>query len=547
VELEEETAVLAKGTVWQNLGSIALKATSFIYTILIARFVSQEDVGLFYFALGIVGVISIFGDLGLSQTLQRYVPYYMGKKDKVSASRILALAIFASTALVVAVAAITFLLSDSIAGAFENPRLAMLLEFFAIYLVINQVSNICQATLVAFKKMKERAIGNNVQNALKLALTAALVFLLGPSAKIMAVAFILSFAAGSFYLLRELHRVLTQNRLAPIKGVKWCLPLLREILPFGITVVSIAGFSIIMSYADRAILGFLLKEDANVQIAIYALASSLASLAVIFSGSISAILLPVASGLAGEQNLPKMLKAASTSLRWGLFLSIPFVAFLMAFSAPMLRVLYGAAYEPGAMTLALFAMGYLFSLLGTVQGTMLAAHRLVKIELFAFIIAAMANVLLNVLLIPPFGISGSAFAIMASFAIIFGINHHFVRLKFGFHMPAGTWKNVAAGVLVFAFLFALQSMSYGFISALAFQFNTEATIAIFADKILKLAVLGVFLFAGCLIYLALLNLMRLFEKEDRAVFEKLMAYSPVPEGIRSRISSIVFWSLNASR
>ncbi|VVB57128.1 Polysaccharide biosynthesis protein [uncultured archaeon] len=544
MEISEETSALAKGTIWQNIGSIGIKLVSFFYTILIARLVSQDEVGLFYFGISLAGIVGILADFGISQTVQRYVPFYLGKGDKVSARRIIHLSIVLGSLLMLLAAAVFFLAAPDISAFFSNPGLLPLLAILAVYLLINQAFNIAKSVLASLQMMKERSVGDNVQNVLKVLLTLALIFTMGPSAAALTWAFLLSFAAALFYLFWALYRALKKVQLLPpAPGHDWYLPLLRETLPFGLTMVSILMFTVLLTYTDRVMLGYLLQTDANAQIAIYALATSLATMIPTMAGSVVGILLPVASGLAGRAEMERINKAAQTSLRWVIFSSVPLAAFLAAFAAPSLTVLYGASYEPGALSLMLFCLGLFLYLLGTVQSTLIAAHRLVKLELTAFAAGALANIALNWVLVPPFGISGSAFASMVSLALIALINHFYATREFGFRFPPTLWRHLLSAALLFAFLFGLEQVSYPYLIHLPIPISDGSLLLGTLDKVVKAAVLGVFFGIGGLAYLLLLNLLRLFEHEDRHVFEKIVSKMGVPAKWRGHLSALVFWSL----
>jgi O-antigen/teichoic acid export membrane protein len=307
--------------------------------------------------------------------------------------------------------------------------------------------------------------------------------------------------------------------------------------------VGISMFGAFLAYSDRVLLGYLLRGDANAQIAIYTLATSLASMVALLAGSITTMLLPVTSGLVSQRSTERITKATQTSLRWILFSTIPFAVFFSAFAAPSLRVLYGAAYEPGALALMLFSIGTLLSMLGAVQGILIAAHRMVKLELTAFIIGAIVNVVLNVLLIPSFGINGSAFASMVSMIVVAVISHFYASRRFGFSIPVSVYKNLLAGALVFLLLLALEQASYGYLVNLPLQISDGSLVMNIMDKVAKVAILSIFFAIGSLAYLVLINVMRLFEREDRHVFDGLLAKTGLPAAWRARISRIVFWHL----
>ncbi len=543
MELDEETSALASGTLWQNIGQIAVKLVSFIYTILIARLVAPDEVGLFYFALGLIGVISIFADFGLSQTVQRYVPFYLGKKDKMSAARVLVLSIVLSTLMVAIVALITYAGTPLLGQIFGNPQLGPLMLLFAVYLCVNQTFNIASSTLTALKIMKERSLGSNLQNVLKVLLTIALIMVMGPTARALTIAFILSFIIGTVYLLWALHRALTRLNLPATPGFGWYPALLWETLPFGLTLLSISMFSTLLAYTDRVIIGFILQAGAAVPIAIYSMASNLASVTGLLASSVITILLPVASGLVSQNDPAKISKAAWTAMRWVLFSTIPVLAFIVAFSNPLLFVLYGTTYVSGAVCLALFSLGSFFFILGSVPGTLIAAHRLVRLELSAFIAAALLNVVLNLVLIPPFGINGASFASMLSFALLACINYGYAHQRLGFRLSDSFPRHLLAGLLLAGFMFLLAVLVYAPLSSLIPRLSDGSLVMGLTDKVFQVAILSVFTGLDCLAYLVLLNLLHLFEHEDRQVLKSILAKAGVPPAWSERLARGVFWRL----
>jgi O-antigen/teichoic acid export membrane protein len=80
-EVTTYTKEIAKGSFWSLIGNVSTNFISFFYVILIARAVSQDDLGLFYLSLSVVTFMSVFTNLGVSNSLARYVPYFEGKNE----------------------------------------------------------------------------------------------------------------------------------------------------------------------------------------------------------------------------------------------------------------------------------------------------------------------------------------------------------------------------------------------------------------------------------------------------------------------------------
>src|SRR3989344_3565790 len=452
--LDEDVQVMAHGTFWQGITTVFFKFVSFIFTVMIARIVTQDEVGVFYFALGIAGIVSVFADLGFINSLSRYIPYYLGKKDVKSARMVALLSLFFNTVLPLAFSGLLLLFTGPIAAFFGNPRLADVLPYMAAYIFISQLFAIISQMLTSIKKVKQSSIASNVQNTSKLVLTLALLYFMEPDAQTLAIASILSFAVAAAYVAFEAKKfskiLYTREKIA----LRDYGPLLREMLPFGLTMILVIFIATIVGYTDRIMLGYYLQEDANSQIAIYTIATGLAGIVAIFASAVINIFFPLISEMHGANDSKRMNAASGTALRW------------IAFSGPLLRLLYGALYEPGALVLSLFSAGVFFSLLGTVQRTALAGMRMLRQEIIVAGAAALLNLALNILLIPPYGINGAAFASAVSLTSTAFLYQRYAGRLMGFPFPPSILKNILAGVAVVGVLWLLHFFAYSAIASL---------------------------------------------------------------------------------
>ncbi|MCX8175566.1 MAG: flippase, partial [Candidatus Micrarchaeota archaeon] len=459
MEVDEDIHTIARGTVWQSAASVLFKLTSFIYTILIARLVVQEEVGLFYFALGIVGLVGMFADLGLNNAISRFIPYYIGRGDKRKVYHIACVSLFFGSLLPLAITALLFLGAHQIASFFGNPALERLLELFSVQIILVQAYNMLSALLVSYRKVKEASLATNIQNLSKLLLTVALIYTLGADAASLSIAYMISFFLCGAYLLYQSYGIIRSLPTPKDEKPSEYFSALGEIAPFGLAMVGVVFVWNLIGYTDRVMLGYYLGEAASQPIAVYSIATGLASIIGIFSATVISIFFPVVSELVGREEREKIRKTSATAIKWVLFLSVPIAAFFIAFSAPLLSLLYGAEYAAGSVCLVLFSLGALANLAGMPQKTVLAGMRLVGVELKVVGIAAVLNVALNALLIPPYGINGASVASAAAFVLMAFLNQHYAGKFAGVSFPPSAWKNLFTGALVLAFLLLLSSVA----------------------------------------------------------------------------------------
>jgi PST family polysaccharide transporter len=104
------------------------------------------------------------------------------------------------------------------------------------------------------------------------------------------------------------------------------------------------------------------------------------------------------------------------------------IAIPMTFaSGYVTRILYGSQYEGAAPILAIHIWAALFVFLGVAQGPWNINENLTKLALVRTVIGAVANILLNVLLIPRYGAIGAAIATTVSYALAAVILNAFSR------------------------------------------------------------------------------------------------------------------------
>jgi len=183
-----------------------------------------------------------------------------------------------------------------------------------------------------------------------------------------------------------------------------------------------------------------------------------------------------------------------------------------------------------------------FVVASVVERTVLAGMRLVKVELLSLVAGTGANLALNWLLIPLYGIAGASFASMLAYFLMTWINQHYAGKYAGFRIPQSAWKNVLAGVAVTLALWPMSVAAYGTLASLQIVSLDGSSAALVIDKFAKLAVLSAFFAAGCAIYLLLLNMMRLFEHEDARVFQGILKKFGMPHWINMLATRMVFWN-----
>ncbi len=132
--------------------------------------------------------------------------------------------------------------------------------------------------------------------------------------------------------------------------------------------------------------------------------------------SLGYIYTPTASGLFGTGRLEELRQSYVATTRWGYVLTVPVLFALLLFTAPIVELLYGSQYLGIVLVLQIIAVGYLVNpITGPNYHTLIAAGKM-RLIVESFTLNAISNVVLCLLLIPPYGLEGAAVAAAVSSA-----------------------------------------------------------------------------------------------------------------------------------
>ena len=540
----EHSHEVAWGSFWGLIGTFAFKLVSFAYAIYVALAFSQENVGLFYLSFSVISLIGFWKDLGLPASLQRYVPFFEAKKQGGKILSLLKMSFLADALLGVLLFAIIFILAGPIGAIYQNEGLAEGLRMLAAYVLFENLFRVSNSYLLGRRDIKASQFLLNVQNVAKLAITIALFTLFGATLFTLSAGFILAYVLVFLLSIPLLLRRLPQ---APSpEGALSASEILHDIVPFGITLTIVQTFWILISSTDRALLGYFGNPVTSVEtVAIYSIASQLALTIMVFPGAVGSIFLPVIPRLAGREEYGTMLKVIQTSQRWILFVTIPIALVTMAFAGEMLSAFYGSSYRPGANAMSIFILGLLFSTIAYPISLALAGMRLVRLELYVAIACAAANLALNVLLIPYFGMEGASAASAAAFLLSAWMFERYGRQYLSYRTPSGIYKLFAAGAVAFVALLLLKPLAIIIVSFVPAIGSGE--IAVYSAKFAYLAVLGVMGCIGLLIFGAVSLLLRTFKHEDIGLLHSAAGKAHLPPRLISLAEKIAMMGVEAEK
>lgn len=381
-----------------------LKAALIVYA---TRTLPIAEYGAFGFALNLVALVFIVGDLGVSNVLYRKLAL---KEDKeyISTSFVLELGLLAAASVIALVVSVVSGPGVSSVGA-----IFVLMMFFGVlknfFLVFHSSQN----------RMDKVALANTLE-----AVVAVVVGLVVLSRAPSAIALAWVYVLGAFVSLtvvlwtvkRHLRNLLSFVRVHLIKKIG------SAALPLALGGV-VWGF---MSTTDSLILGWIQGMEV---VAFYNAAYKVLQFLGPIGGIVVGATLPSLVSTRNDPERHKRLFRRSIELLF--LITIPIAIGGLIIASPFIQKLYGARYEPAVIAFSILILSPIHTSVSYFLGQLIFVHNR-QLRSFLYVsIAWISNVVLSLILIPLYGLVGAALASFISYGVIFVTHVIFVKKAFG--------------------------------------------------------------------------------------------------------------------
>ncbi|MCO5383124.1 MAG: flippase [Methanosarcina barkeri] len=225
---------------------------------------------------------------------------------------------------------------------------------------------------------------------------------------------------------------------------------IKEYLQFSLPLTPNALIRWVTESSDRYLVTYFLGLRS---VGVYSAACSIGNLIQLFVSPLQLILLPELSKLFDENKMDEVRIYMSHSLRYFLLISIPAVFGLSALAKPLLGILTTEDFISGWVVIPITALsGLLAGIFQIFVNTMFLVKK-TKATTYINIIAAISNVLINLLLIPSVGIVGASLSTLISYFLLamlcMRISLKHFKLDFYFHDIA---KSILSSMAMYIFV-----------------------------------------------------------------------------------------------
>ncbi|MBV8386862.1 MAG: flippase [Acidimicrobiia bacterium] len=446
-ESEREILGIARGGALNIGGQLCSQTSFFLITLVLARTLGQADVGVYAQGFAFLTLLGLLSLSGFRAGLTRFVAVHLAERQwgAVRGTVRLGLGLSAAGSAVLGVA--LFALSSTLAnGVFGDHNVGVALRFVAATLPASVFIDAALSATQGFKTMKPYAtVGLILEPGLRLALTGG-ALAMGWGLRGALVALVASNYVGAVLAAIALWRLMRIPHEAPRYDI-------RELFVFSVVswMASLASAGLI--WADTILLG---AYKTSSDVGLYQVATRMVMLAAFVMTPVNAAFAPRIADLYQRHRMKSLRDTYVAATSWILRLSLP--AFVLCVVMPKeLLSLFGHRFdvEAAVTVVIVLSIGKLVDSATGPCGLMLNMSGRPGYSLFDNVLVLVANVALNIWLIPHHGIVGSAYAWAISLALVNVLRVVQVKqvlgmVPFGIGEAKALVAAIAAGVVTYA-------------------------------------------------------------------------------------------------
>ena len=227
-------------------------------------------------------------------------------------------------------------------------------------------------------------------------------------------------------------------------------PMTKKLLSFSVPLLVMNMLLMVMSWTDTLMLGYFKAPEV---VGVYNAALPLAGLLSMTLSSMNFIYIPIISQLYSKNLINELKRSYIILTKWIFLMTLPIFFVLFLFPDVVLNLLFGSRYIGAAVALQILAFGFFINIsLGFTGNTLLVLGKS-NFLMRTFVISAIINIILNMVLIPPMGIIGASIASAFSLIVAKILNMIKIYRFFEVHPFAKNYLKLVGLLVVFLVVF----------------------------------------------------------------------------------------------
>ncbi|MGA7922771.1 MAG: oligosaccharide flippase family protein [Thermoplasmata archaeon] len=412
VEVDDRSGAMlsvGRGTIVMALATVVSLFFNFIARVAVARGYSVAAWGEFSLGVALAGLLSIVAVMGLPQAVARALAY---EHDPDRRRRIIRTGLAITGITSVAASALVFLFSPELAHLFSGGAapatsggLTLVFQMFSVTVGFTLMANFLAALFQGFEDAGPNAWFNNMVNP-GLFVVFVLLFIvlhLGFFGALLAytLASASAFVGIAIFTAVRFHR----NLERPFARSTASLP--SNFYPLTLALWGVTSLAFLTLFVDTLILGVFWPPTI---VGEYSSQTILARLVLVVNSALLFIYLPVSARLVRANDFQSLRWTFATSTRWVLGIAIPLLLLFVFLPDESLTAVFGAKYATGQVALSILVIGSFLSVAVGPVTSCLSGLAATRVLLWSSLASMLTNVILSLVLIPPYGLLGAAIA-----------------------------------------------------------------------------------------------------------------------------------------
>lgn len=399
---------MARGGMLNLVGAVVQQASLFAVLAILATGLGAADVGRYSLLYGMLSLLSLLGLAGFRAGLTRFVAMYLADDDaaRLRGTVLLGLGVTVGASVLLGTALV--LGAPWVATFYHDDRLADGVRLVGLILPAATLTDAALSATQGWRSQVEYTLIGRFVDPLTVLGVTGLVVLLGRGL----LAALVAVAAGA-WLAAALSVVALGRRLRRVPRAR---PVMEARAIFSFSMVSwvsaLAATGLIWS--GTLILGRMTDPSS---VGVFTVGARLVSLAVFVMPPITNAFTPHMAHLAHLGRREEAARAYGTATRWILAASLPAFVALVTLPEALLH-LFGEDFTEGVPVTIVLALGQLVAAAAGPCGVVLNMSGRVGLSMVDNIAVLVLDVILTVVLIPPFGIVGAALAWSVSLVVV---------------------------------------------------------------------------------------------------------------------------------
>jgi O-antigen/teichoic acid export membrane protein len=389
--------LVARNAIFRTGGEVVAKLASIAFFVAVARELGGGGFGDFVFALSFTTVLILLAGFGTEELVAREVARDRARVHEYL-SNVVALKAASSVAILLLAALVV-----NLAGYDGDVRTAVYLVGAGV--AVENLGRTWHSVFQAFQRMEFISISLILQRVVTAAAGIA-VLLAGKGLLAVSAVYLGGALLGFITNFWAMRRFVVGPRLELDRSRWW--PIMKMGIPIGLVTVL---FTVLMK-VDQSLLSFLGGES-NVEVGLYGAAFRLVEATWFITWGFSAAMLPWLARQEAEDT-ERIARGYEFGMKVMLAVLLPVGLVFTLLAEPLIDLFYGSQFEDAVLSLQLLGAVTVFYGLNSFASVVLIARDRPSEFTKLLVVVAVANIVLNVILIPPHGAEGAAFAAAAS-------------------------------------------------------------------------------------------------------------------------------------